>query len=222
MDALLGITAIEAKGLDCSVSLQDAVRKLNEAQTALDDIHKAAAAQEAAQAAAEALHPWPADPRLVPPNYPAYPSAPPQLLNSDVANLGSYMFSIPGGINAEGLDAGQHAPINNNGAEEQPGSAANLLNQVMSKGREATDSATKNSKGYQDSHLNMQSQGHQQHVEQPSGWQQRLKSGMSQQQLQQVCCHEFCSWIMDCLPHMHACSQVLYSLFMYVHELIFD
>ncbi|DBA83956.1 hypothetical protein WJX77_009116 [Trebouxia sp. C0004] len=164
---------------------QDAVRKLNEAQTALGDVHKTAAAQEAAQAAAEALHPWPADPCLVSPNYPAYPSAPPQLLNPNVANLGSYLFSLPGGINAEGHDASQDALINNNGAEEHPGSAASLLNQVMSKGRETTDSATRHSKGWQDSHLNMQSQDHQQHVEQPTGWQQWLKSGMSQQQLQQ-------------------------------------
>jgi len=148
----------------------------------------------------------------VSPNYPAYPSAPPQLLNPDVANLGSYLFSLPGGINAEGLDGSQHALINNNGAEEHPGSAASLLNQVMSKDRGTTDSATRNSKGWQDSHLNMQSQDHQQHVEQPSGWQQRLKSGMSQQQLQQVCCHVFCSWAMDCLTHVHACSQVWYSL----------
>ena len=198
-------------GITVSVSLQDAVRKLNEAQTALDDIHKAADAQEAAQAAAEALHPWPADPRLVPPNYPAYPSAPSQLLNADVANLGSYLFSLPGGINAEGLDA----MINNDGAEEHPGSAAILLNQVMSKDRGRTDSATRNSKGWQDSHLNMQSQDQQQHFEQPSGWQQQLKSGMSQQQLQQVCCHVFCNWVGDCLTHVHACSLVSYSLLLH-------
>lgn len=159
---------------------QDAVRKLNEAQTALEDIHKAAAAQETAQAAAEALHPWPADPCLVSPSYPAYPCAPPQLLNPDVASLGSYLFSLRGSISAEGLNASQHALINSNGAEKHPGSAANLLNQVMSKGRKTTNSATRHSKGWQDSNLTMQSQDHQHHVEQPSGWQQRLKSGMSQ------------------------------------------
>ena len=195
VNSLWAILLSKQTGTIVSVSLQDAVRKLNEAQTALDDIHKAAAAQEAAQAAAEALHPWPSDPRLVPPNYPAYPSAPPQLLNPDVASLGSYLFSLPSGINAEGLHASQHMLINNNGAEEHPGSAINLLNQVMSKGREASDLATRNSKGWQDSHLNKQPQDQEQHVEQPSGWQQRLKSGMSQQQLQQVCCHVFCSWL---------------------------
>ncbi|KAL0028826.1 hypothetical protein WJX79_010193 [Trebouxia sp. C0005] len=173
---------------------QDAVRKLNEAQTALDDIHKAAAAQEAAHAAAEALHPWPADPRLVSPNYPAYPSAPPQLLNPNVANLGSYIFSLPGGIDAEGLDASQHALINNNGAEEHPGSSASLLSQVVSKSRETTDSGTRQIKGWQDSHLNMQSQDHQQHAGQPSGWQQRLKSGLSQQQLQQIAAGQTPGW----------------------------
>jgi len=146
------------------------------------------------------------------PNYPAYPSAPPQLLNPDVASLGSYLFSLPRGINAEGLHASQRALINNNGVEGHPGSAASLLHQVMSKGRETTDSGTRHSKGWQDSHLNMQSQDHQQRAEQPTGWQQQLKSGMSQQQLQQVCCHVFCSWAMDCLPHVHTCSQVLYAL----------
>ncbi len=215
VESLVRNTAIEAKGLNCSVSLQDAVRKLNEAQTALDDIHKAAAAQEAAQAAAEALHPWPSDPRLVPPNYPAYPSAPPQLLNPDVANLGNYLFSLPGGINAEGLDASHRTLINNSGAEEHPGSAASLLNQVTSKSRGIFESATGHSKGCQESHLSMQSQDQQQHVKQPSGWQQRLKSGMSQQQLQQVCCHVFCSWAVDWLPHVHACSRVSYFLFLH-------
>ncbi len=208
VDFLVGNTA-QPTGTTVCVSLQDAVRKLNEAQIAQDDIHKAAAAQEAAQAAAEALHPWPADPRLVPPNYPAYPSAPPQLLNPDVASLGSYLFSLPGGINAEGLSASQHALINNNGAEEHPGSAGNLLNQVMSKDRGASDSATRNSKGWQASAPDMLSQDHQHHVEQPSGWQQRLKSGMSQQQLLQVCCHVFCSWVMDCSTHV---SNIVFSV----------
>ena len=114
------------------------------------------------------------------PSYPAYPSAPPQLRNPDVASLGNYLFSLPGSISAEGLNASQHALINNNGAEEHPGSAANLLNQVMAKGRETTNSATRHSKGWQDSNPTMQSQDDQHHVEQPSGWQQQLKSGMSQ------------------------------------------
>lgn len=180
MAAWEGLQKQRQKAQQVIQAAQDAVRKLNDVQTALDDIHKAAAAQEAAQAAAEALHPWPADPRLVPSNYPVYPSAPPQLLNPDVASLGSYLFSSPGGINAEGSNASQRALINSNGAEEHPSSAANLLNQVMSEGRETTDSASRQSKGWQDSHLTMQSQDHQQHVEQPSGWQQQLKSGMSQ------------------------------------------
>ena len=80
---------------------QEAVRNLNEAQATLDDIHKAVAAQEAAQAAAEALHSWPADARLVPSTHPKHPVAQPQLLHADIATLGSYLSSLPGGISAQ-------------------------------------------------------------------------------------------------------------------------
>ena len=67
---------------------------MHESQAALEAVQKSAAEAEAAQAAAEALRPWPSDACLVPADYPLYPPSTPQRLHPDIATLGSYMFSL--------------------------------------------------------------------------------------------------------------------------------
>jgi len=154
------------------------VEKLNEAQTAVDGIHKAAAAQEAAQAAAEALHPWPSDARLVPSTHPAYPSGPPQLLHSNVAKLGTYLFSLPGGISTPN-HGGEHCmgqstvSGSQDDLDDHPDSSHAADGEGEFRGRSVVGTGDK---------ANEQQQG----GEQLTGWQQRLQSGMTQQQLQQV------------------------------------
>lgn len=170
-------------------ALQEAVRKLNDAQATLEDVHKAAAAQEAAQAAAEALHPWPADAQLVPSVHPKYPPAQPQLLHPDVATLGSYLSSLPGGIqtctdsNSPGTGS-QHACAVEAGSTETGTNAAAHMFQGQNSSaagdnRQQHDGASVLSTGTDSSEANG--------GKLVSGWQRRLQTAMSQQQLHQVC-----------------------------------
>lgn len=170
---------------------QEAVRKLHEAQTALEDIHKEAAAQEAAQAAAEALHPWPADARLVPANHPHYPPAQPQILHPDVAALGSHFTSLPGGIqqshanalgissqSVEGKAAALHhgtdaATLRSNSQTSDAGARTMVTQQCGVRERASIEGSSREP-------------GDEVHL---SGWQLRLQSAVPQQELQQVRAH---------------------------------
>ena len=167
---------------------QDAVKKLNEAQATLDNAHKAAAAQEAAVAAAEALHLWPSNARLVPSSHPNFPPTAPQLLHPDIAKLGSCLFSPPGGIASHALDdshsmlssvldgaAADHVaglgPNEGDGIGPTAGAAANNADSQQ----EQNCKHTQQLNGWQGG--------------QPlTGWQRRLQSSMSQHQIQQVLC----------------------------------
>lgn len=165
---------------------QDAVKKLNEAQATLDNAHKAAAAQEAAVAAAEALHPWPSNARLVPSSHPTFPPTAPQLLHPDIAKLGSCLFSPPGGIASHALDdshsmlssvldgaAADHVaglgPNEGDGTGPTAGARADNADSQQEQNRTHTQQLT----GWQGG--------------QPlTGWQRRLQSSMSQHQIQQI------------------------------------
>lgn len=171
---------------------QEAVRKLHEAQAALEKVQKAAAAQEADQAAAEALHPWPADARLVPANQPRYLPARPQTLHPDVAALGSYLASLPGGIGparAAALGTSSRSVESDAAAPDDAGDAASLGSdrQTSNAGVCTTPAVTTQQWGLPDpasAKVDSREPGCEGHL---SGWQLRLQSGIPQQQLQQVC-----------------------------------
>lgn len=197
---------------------QDAVRKLEEAKATLDDIHKAAAAQEAAQAAAEALHPWPSDARLVPATHPAYPPEPPQILHPELATLGSYLLSLPGGISNSALQAASqeknqmqgsisnsavHAASQdrNQTQNTEDGSAHDQLGHMPGASRNSWPRQSAANRGDNNDQQQHQQQQQQQQRQQQSlagqdsegltGWQRRLQSGMSSQQLQQIVAGRF-------------------------------
>ncbi|KAL3131033.1 hypothetical protein ABBQ38_000352 [Trebouxia sp. C0009 RCD-2024] len=167
---------------------QDAVRKLHEAQAALEDIRKAAATQEAAQAAAEALHPWPPDARLVPDDHPRYPPAQPQILHPDVAALGSYFTSLPGSIQARTHPQGQPSSVSIHtvgaGAphDSEGGAAGGSWGQTSTAGVDSVQQSGES----EDPGVENDSQekpGEALHI---SGWQRRLQSAVPQHELHQV------------------------------------
>ena len=170
-------------------AFQEAVRKLDEAQAALEDIHKAAAAQEAAQAAAEALHPWPADARLVPANHPRYPSAQPQIMHPDMAALGSYLTSLPGGLQqsqAHGFSTNSQS-VEGGAAPSHDGPEAAMLGSDCQTSGAGAGSLVTQQRGVRE-HASIEGSSREPGDEvQMSGWQLRLQSAVPQQQLQQVC-----------------------------------
>lgn len=179
-------------------SLQDAVRKLTEAQAALDDIHKAAVAQEAAQAAAEALHSWPSDARLVPSTYPAYPPAAPQILHPEVAQLGSYMFALPGGIPASSHAENPHheAATKDNTAGAHSSSLSDVDDESGPSGGEDVIGETVEQQEKQQGSQRQKQEHIEQGEQQLTGWQRRLQTGLSPQLLNQVplCPACACQW----------------------------
>ncbi|KAL3138978.1 hypothetical protein ABBQ32_005786 [Trebouxia sp. C0010 RCD-2024] len=166
---------------------QDAVRKLHEAQAALEDIRKAAATQEAAQAAAEALHPWPPDALLVPADHPQYPPAQPQILHPDVAALGSYFTSLPGGIQAQTNPPGSSpsASIYSVGVRAPHDGDGVAVDESMGQTSDAGVGTVKQSGQAEDPDMESGSRkpGEVLHI---SGWQRRLQSAVPQHDLHQI------------------------------------
>lgn len=197
-------------------ALQEAVRKLHEAQAALEDIHKAAAVQEAAQTAAEALHPWPADARLVPANHPQYPSAQPQILHPHVAALGRSLTSLPGGLQQShdyALNTNSQSLEGEAAASHDGTDAATLGSDSQTSDAGAGRLVTRQHGVTEQASLEDSSREPRDEVHM-SGWQLRLQSAVPQQQLQQVCTHHaivrrpesrrLCQW--DMSAHLGICS----------------
>lgn len=194
---------------------------MNEAKSALEGVQKSVAEAEAAQAAAEALRPWPSDGRLVPPDYPLYPPSTPQRLHPDVATLGSYFFGLSSPSATEGPssphpeaqmrqeldqatgvdtimpdatdDAGRHAETD--GMSQQ----GTLDNVAEAKGSHRPDEGMAEEQGVESNAGAAQPAKDDSGVgmgadlqTNSTGWQRRVQSGWDEKQLQQVLIHECC------------------------------
>ena len=195
--------------------------KLNEARSTLDAVHKATAAQEAAQAAAEALHPWPPDARLVPSSHPSYPPAPPQILHPDIAKLGSYLFSLPGGIGSP-TNADDHSMLKeifcagpvgrgdpvgcgtqaNAGQTNVSGASVNPKDSLQHHGQGHANEPLQGESHLQGDHQGQlpfpstrqadgQEPTEQQQVKDLTGWQRRLQTSVTAQQVHTGKLHSF-------------------------------
>ena len=153
--------------------VQEAVLRMNEAKSALEGVQKSVTEAEAAQAAAEALRPWPSDARLVPPDYPLYPPSTPQRLHPDVATLGSYFF----GLSSPSATEGPSSP--HPGAQmRQELDQATGVDIIMP---EATDGAGRHAEIEDEAQHDMSQQGTLDNVAEPEG-SHRPDEGMTEEQ----------------------------------------
>lgn len=197
---------------------------MHEARAGLEGVQKSAAEAEAAQAAAEALRPWPSDARLVPSDYPLYPPSTPQRLHPDIATLGSYILSLSSPSAIEGQSSfptDSEADQAKSSDEETKAADAREAKQsvadvdrdhcTVEQGRcnddtrhDTRESLIHSPSGDDVDMMEEDGLGHNPspvkaveeaengnadavHDRSMTGWQQRLQTGCSKEQLQQVC-----------------------------------